>query len=56
MAQIKIIVDIDNAAFIDNEDELKEVLIKVAQIAKTQRSGMVNDSNGNNVASFVIEE
>jgi hypothetical protein len=56
MAQIKITVDMGNSAFVDNEDELKEVLIKVAEKAQTQNSGSVNDSNGNKVVSFVIEE
>lgn len=54
--QIQITVKMDNSAFIDNEDELKEVLIKVANKVKQQKSGHAYDSNGNRVAEFSVED
>jgi hypothetical protein len=59
---IYIKIETGNAAFEDNDEELKEVLNKIAQKAKSEKEGSVNDSNGNAVARFsnskkvVVEE
>jgi hypothetical protein len=54
---MKIIIDIktDNAAFEDNTDELRSILIGVnAKIAVGQREGNLRDSNGNAVGKFKV--
>ena len=54
--KIEITVEIATSNFIDNQEKLKEILIKIAEKAKHQEVGIVNDSNGNKVASFTIQD
>ena len=55
--QVQITVEMDNSAFVDNENELKEILIiKIADKVKQRQSGTVNDSNGIRVATFSVED
>jgi hypothetical protein len=56
--EVQINVKMDNSAFVDNENELKEILIKIADkvVKQQQLSGTVNDSNGNRVATFSVED
>ena len=54
--KLEITVEISNATFIDNQEKLKEILIKIAEKVRHQETGIVNDSNGNKVAKFTIQE
>ena len=52
---LTITVDMDNAAFDDNPNEIKEILAKVAaQVYNNARSGSVRDSNGNACGKFEV--
>jgi hypothetical protein len=54
---MKITIDIntDNAAFEDNTDELRSILIGInAKIAVGQREGNLHDYNGNSVGKFKV--
>jgi hypothetical protein len=59
MTVLNIQVRLDNSAFEDEglESELHYVLSAIAyKIANGQKQNQVYDSNGNNVATFKIEE
>lgn len=54
---MKIIIDIktDNAAFEDNPDELRAILIGVsAKVAVGNRGDNLRDTNGNTVGKFTV--
>lgn len=53
---MKIVIDIktDNAAFEDNEEELREILSYTAEQVYGRRSGKLWDRNGNMVGKFKV--
>jgi hypothetical protein len=55
--ELKIQVNLDNASFEDNPEEIKTLLENVANKVKAgYLQGLVKDSNGNNVGDFILEE
>lgn len=62
MSTLTITLNLNNAAFADNPDELPAVLARVAErVAATPRArwgsaGSVADTNGNTVGVWTVEE
>lgn len=55
--RIQINIDMDNAAFEDNQEELKFVLQQVIAAERCgARAGKLKDSNGNRVGKWAIYE
>jgi hypothetical protein len=55
--QITINVNLDNAAFEDNPNELQEILARqIPHNLKPGDDGTLKDSNGNRVGSYEVNE
>jgi hypothetical protein len=55
--QLNIKIDMDNSAFEDNEDELKEIFERIEDAVFLGVGGAsVRDSNGNKVGFWTVEE
>jgi hypothetical protein len=58
--EFKLTINMDNAAFEDNEDELARILLKLATELRDERDisvgNILMDSNGNHVGHAWVEE
>ncbi len=55
--KLQITINMNNAAFFDDDAEVARILIKVAhQIENGTKEGIIKDINGNTVGGFSIAE
>ena len=53
---ISINLNLDNSAFEDNPDELRQTLNQIPQSLQPGDDGILRDSNGNRVGSYEVHE